>query len=447
MPTCTSSFETDVFKQLSSGDIDIFDFNNKKNKIYLLENETEQSIFFDMIVDNKVANGTTFIRMTIYDKNTMSIVSSLNIDRRIINTSITMKGGSYYICLRALSGEYKVNFSVRWITYKSVKTFISHNSFGFAMVNPKIEYSQIRDKRKGTENCNRPLHYELIDGALPTGLRMTEDGIVIGTLPILDDDEYNADLPTSNSWYNRIGDNMAITPWGRAYRFKVLLTLKDDRTKTAEEWFYISIINNFDKNERIILTYSELPDDKIETFEEKIILDTQRLCPPCDSEKDKIIEQPMSENERKFRELERYIIDGIPQEQMYIHKTTNGRENILYPTIEEFMIDTNDLHPIEFYRQTNHQSLSYSILFQAYLKQKRYDGEINDEMFRIFGEVEYEVQIEHKDGKIKLFIFDEEPPQSIIGDLHEEQRKELPMTFYGILGFTTLSSFERGENI
>lgn len=438
MPSCTSSFETDVFKQLSSNDVDIFDLNTSKNKIYILENETEQSVFFDIISDTKIPNSTIYIRMTIYDKNTMRIVSTLNIDRRIINTSITIKGGSYYICLRALSGDYKVNFSVRWITYKSVKTFICHNSFGFTMTNSKIQYPQIRDKGK----CNRPLHYELIDGALPTGLRMTEDGIVIGTLPILDDDEYNADLPTSNSWYNKIGDNIVVTPWGRAYWFKVLLTLRDDRTKTAEEWFYISIVNNFDKNERIILTYTELPDDKIETFDELIKLDTQRLCPPCETDVNNNLEPQMSEAEKHFREIERYIIDGIPQDQMYIHENKN-RDNVLYPRIEEIMIDIGDKPLIEFYRETRHQNLLFSILFQAYLKQKRYDGEINDEMFRIFGEVNEEVQLEMFDGKIKLFIKDEEPAQSVIGDMHEEARKQLPMTFYGMIGFAMTSNFER----
>ena len=47
------------------------------------------------------------------------------------------------------------------------------------------------------------------------------------------------------------------------------------------------------------------------------------------------------------------------------------------------------------------------------------------------------------DGKIKLFIKDEEPAQSVIGDMHEEARKQLPMTFYGMIGFVMTSNFER----
>ena len=163
----------------------------------------------------------------------------------------------------------------KYIKYDTVATIIANSYYG--MESTGEIYMQ-----RPEYTCNQPLLYAIIDGALPTGLQMASNGYIYGTLPMLDVDDYNKNLPTSNTWYEKIHDNEYVTSWGRYYRFKVHLYLEGFYEKGEERWFWISILNDFNKNLRFVDQYTELEDERIVTFEEQVKLDTIRLCPdPC----------------------------------------------------------------------------------------------------------------------------------------------------------------------
>lgn len=247
--------------------------NNNVNAIYSLESSTDQSIFLNirMITSLTAINAT----LTIYRKDTLQIFGTMAINRTNASSSFNILAGEYYICIRSILLEYNVEVTASYINYTTVFTIHSTAQLGF-------ESDAILSFKRVEVDCNKPLLYKIVEGALPIGLEMLPNGYISGNLPMLDVDEFNKDLPTSNTWYEKIHDNEYVTSWGRYYRFKVHLYLEGFYEKGEERWFWISILNDFNKNLRFVDQYTELEDEKIVTFEEQVKLDTIRLCPdPC----------------------------------------------------------------------------------------------------------------------------------------------------------------------
>jgi len=243
------------------------------NAIYSLSSSMDQSIFLNirMITSFTSINAT----LTIYKKDTLQIFGTMAINRTNVSSSFNIKAGEYYICIRSILLEYTVELTASFINYVTVPTFNPVINTGFEC-NAELTFKRVE------VDCNKPLLYKIIEGSLPYGLIMLENGYINGTLPMLDVDEFNKDLPTSNIWYEKIHDDQYVTSWGRYYRFKVHLYLEGFYEKGVEQWFWISILNDFNKNLRFIDQYDMLQDERIATFEEQVKLDTIRLCPdPC----------------------------------------------------------------------------------------------------------------------------------------------------------------------
>ena len=276
MATCLTSINNigDQLIELSSNVIYASTINQTQNTIYLLSNELDQSVFFNIRVLGTTSNIS--FTLTIYNETTLAQFGSLAVTQNSVSTSFNIKAGRYYVCIRSQVLSYNVELIPTFISYNRTTIFQPKCYMGATSITNEIKMS------KPVGICTRRLLYTIIEGALPRGLTMLDNGYISGYLPILDTDEYNSELPTSNTWYHKVCDDEYITNWGRAYRFKVHLTLFDDRTKEDIRWFYITIVNDYSKNLALIDKYEELDDNRDVTFEEKIKLATLSLCPPCD---------------------------------------------------------------------------------------------------------------------------------------------------------------------
>lgn len=272
MATCVQTINSGTVQAetLSNNSPVVTLVNSNINGLYSLSSSMDQSIFLNVRMLNSY--NTINLSLTIYKKDTMQIFGSMNITRTLVNSSFNILAGEYYICIRSLMLEYQVELTASFINYVTVQTLNPTTTYGF-------QSDSILTFKRIEVDCNKPLYYELIDGALPTGLIMLQNGYINGTLPMLDTDDYNKELPTSNTWYEKIHDNEYITAWGRVYRFKVYLYLEGGYSKGVDRWFYISILNDFNKNLKYVDQYMMLEDEKIVTFEEQIKLNTIKLCP------------------------------------------------------------------------------------------------------------------------------------------------------------------------
>lgn len=247
--------------------------SNSINAIYTLESSMDQSIFLNirLVRGHPTINAT----LTIYRKETLQVFGTMAINRTNASSSFNILAGEYYICIRSVLLQYEIEITALYINYQTIQTLNPTTNYGF-QCESEISFT-LREVY-----CNKPLLYKLIDGALPVGLEMLSNGYITGTLPMLDTDEFNKDLPPSNTWYEKIHDNEYVSAWGRYYRFKVHLYLEGFYDKGVEEWFWISILNDFNKNLRFVDMYDMLEDNNVATFEDKVKLDTIRLCPdPC----------------------------------------------------------------------------------------------------------------------------------------------------------------------
>ena len=272
MATClTTISEAQQLTEISSDITYRLSIDQNNNSLFTLTNDLDQSVFFNIRFIGSYSNFSA--SLTIYNINTLRVFGTLNLNQQSVNTSFSITAGEYYICIRPIIGEYELDFKSTFISYNKVATFNTRSYFGYSS-------DSILETSRAPGLCTRRLFYTIIDGKLPEGLTMQDNGLITGTLPMLDCDEENKDLPSSSSWYHKISDSEYVTSWGRAYRFRVHLTLFDDRTKEDIHWFYISILNDFSKNFALVDKYEVLEDDHIATFEEKIKLNTLNLCPP-----------------------------------------------------------------------------------------------------------------------------------------------------------------------
>lgn len=126
--------------------------------------------------------------------------------------------------------------------------------------------------------CNQPIWFELVEGSLPPGIILQQNGILTGVFPNLDciDDE-NPYSPAVNWFYDAGG---AIAPVGRQWRFKVKCWLEFYPTVVAYQWFCIRIYNDWslDRN-----NFLDQPKTKTVTIAK--VVDPDPLpaqCEPCD---------------------------------------------------------------------------------------------------------------------------------------------------------------------
>lgn len=476
MATCvqTISGGTVQAETLSNNSPVVSLVNSTVNGLYSLSSSMDQSIFLNVRMLDSYT--TINLSLTIYKKDTMQIFGSMNITRTLVNSSFNILAGEYYICIRSLLLEYSVELTASFINYVTIQTIDPTSTYGF-------QSDSVLTFKRVEVNCNKPLFYELIDGALPTGLTMLQNGYINGTLPMLDDDEYNKDLPTSNTWYEKIHDNEYITAWGRIYRFKVFLYLEGGYDKGVERWFYISILNDFNKNLRFVDQYMMLEDEKITTFEEQIKLNTIKLCPDvCEDDStdngnnsnngndyvsvvDGEVYENVSEDNKLYFEIESKYT--LPDEKI-INTSTDGTikkgvletEMILldgkfiqfYNDVPQFPSDVGNNGLTEYYLENIDDEeniviiqLKDSCMFQRFLK----ENDINDDLidmnaYERFDFSDIVIDYHKLDKKQYIRMMNNNGKEIDISDdtdefnkRHDDSIKKLPYTLYTMYGFNS----------
>lgn len=449
MATCLNSINNNPqYIGLSSNITNRATINTTTNALFLLENELDQSVFFNIKLIGSYS--TIAITMTIYNANSLSVFGTLNINQQNVSSSFSISAGRYIICFRPVFGSFVLDITPTFISYNNVASFIARNYIGY--------YSTFDlTVKRPTGICNRRLLYTLVDGELPEGLTLLDNGIVTGFLPILDCDPKNKDLPTSNTWYERISDSEYITPWGRSYRFKVHLTLFDDRTKTDIRWFYISVINDFTKNIALVNNYKILENNKIAAFEDQIKLDNIDLCNIKNNVDETNVEK--TEDELFYESVEKHKFED-EDEILYKHNTNfidaNSQESeyIKY----DLKTSSNTLNIIEYFiNNFNNEdeqfllSLKDSNMFNAYLLENNIDKKyINTDLiqysditmkFVILNDSEYLLL----NNDSKNIATDISSMTDVFDENHDRALKQLPLHSYSHYGWSsTFKLFKPG---
>lgn len=251
----------------------------KANALYLLNNQFAQSVnFIGTIIP--IINGTDVnATITIYDKSTLLPKGSSNVNNMNFNVSFTLPIGSYYICIRTLAVPSNLSVNPQFKSYLNLVTFTPSSYFGYTF---NSDFNIVKNNNH-SGNCTQALKYELIDGSLPIGLTMNQDGYINGKLPMLDCDQYNKNLPSSNLWYQKLEGDSYTTAYGRLYRFKVKLSMISDPTKYDIRWYYISIITDFSKNISKVADIGFEPSENGAFFDNALTIDNiaDGLCSPC----------------------------------------------------------------------------------------------------------------------------------------------------------------------
>ena len=476
MATCLTTIgEAQQLTEISSDITYRLSINQNNNALYTLTNELDQSVFFNIRFIGAYSSFSA--SLTIYNINTLKVFGTLNLNQQSINTSFSIVAGEYYICIRPIIGEYELDFKSTFISYNKVATFNTKSYFGYSS-------DFILETNRAPGLCKRRLVYTIIEGALPIGLDMQDNGLITGFLPMLDSDSENDHLPPSAAWYHKISDSEYVTSWGRAYRFKVHLTLYDDRTKEDTEWFYISILNDFSKNFALVDKYEVLEDDKIATFEEKIKLNTLNLCPPilCGTESNRVVLdlpsellpndqvndqlKDMSPSNRLYMDIKNHQIDGSDDsdepDEPILYEFDTGYENGDDEYVEMFAVEKDsikngqfsnmEMNLFDYYMKYFDSEIELiiqlkdSYMFNRYLKENNFSEEfINDFVLDRFEYTDIELSIIELDNnhyiQLKNIIeipYDETTDaQERIDNIQLELYDNLPWTIYGIIGFSS----------
>lgn len=470
MATCLTTIgEAQQLTEISSDITYRLSIDQNDNSLFTLTNELDQSVFFNIRFIGAYSSFSA--SLTIYNVNTLRVFGTLNLNQQSINTSFSITAGEYYICIRPIIGEYELDFKSTFISYNNIATFNPRSYFGYSS-------DFILETSRAPGLCKRRLVYTIIDGKLPIGLEMQDNGLITGFLPMLDVDSENDHLPPSAAWYHKISDSEYVTSWGRAYRFRVHLTLYDDRTKEDTEWFYISILNDFSKNFALVDKYEVLEDDQIATFEEKIKLNTLNLCPPtlCGTESNKVVLdlpselfpndqvsdplKDMSPSNRLYMDIENYQVDDPDEPVLYEFDT--GYENGDDEYVEMFAVEKDSIKNGQFSNMGMNLfdyymkyfddeidliiQLKDSYMFNQYLKENNFSEEfINDFVLDRFEYTDIELSIIELDNnhyiQLKNIIeipYDETTDaQERIDNIQLELYDQLPWTTYGIIGFSS----------
>lgn len=446
MATCLFSINSGQQQnEMTSESTSRVTINSTTNALFYLSNELSQSVFFNVRLVGVYSSIS--ISLTIYNADTLVVFGTLNITQQNTSTSFNISAGNYIICLRPIFGSYTVDITPTFISYNSTASFNPRSYVGY-----QSTFSLDLSKPVGV--CTRRLLYTMVEGTLPDGLELLDNGLVTGYLPILDCDSYNKNLPTSNYWYHKISDSEYVTPWGRAYRFKVHLTLFDDRTKEDIRWFYISIVNDFTKNIALVDKYEALEDAKIATFEDKIKVDMIDLCKKDAS----VLPTEISDEEKFYNQIEDKKIDDespIINDYNVDYSFSDNQEEEYILLNKEMLSDINRLGIIDYYISNYEndsdiiESLKDSIMFNNFLSENNIDSKYINILF-----VEYEdinVSIKELDGESYLVLINSYNSYNSTVDTSSRQNENyinlynaLPLTTYSLYGWSCSSTLTRG---
>lgn len=214
-------------------------FDRSTCKSYVLTLPAFTVVDFTVQVTPTPANAYSFdMKLYRVNGNTMVEIATASSSDQAAVFSKEFTQGTYLICFQTsslvtLSGSVLALFR----GYQRYAVFDVDLSDGSSMA---FEF----DRTRPPKDCAAVLHYEVVDGALPPGIRMTGLGQLLGVAPNLDCVEDNAELSPSQNWSFMHNDG-TYHPWGRQWRFKVKVMLEGLPDVYAEEWFCVKIHNNW----------------------------------------------------------------------------------------------------------------------------------------------------------------------------------------------------------
>ena len=290
MPVCAVSIPSWETSDVINPTPVPIEFDMSKNGTLQFELYNYQTVYFQFRLEALTPLQVS-IQFSIYNALSLTLVSSLTSTDTLIETNIDLAAGKYVICLRAIRGSYRGTAKADYYGYSRVVNFEPKSYSGdvcnFALTTQPLP-----------KPCDRPMKWELLEGSLPNGLVLNmNSGLIAGTLPWLDclDDDtspYN-NMPSANMFYKTLDTIAGVTiePWGRRWKFKLRISMVDQPENYQDEWFCISIYNDWSRTDQ---KYMDDYNNGIEVGEVIKQIDKPRytigLCPPDPCKIDKDVE-------------------------------------------------------------------------------------------------------------------------------------------------------------
>lgn len=284
MPSCSKSISDRLANNtinslifLENGIINNILFLGLNNVLLRLDLQNNDTLRFNLSLNN---TSTINVLVSIYklnlNTNTFSLIGSITTNDVFTSFTKALLQGEYVICIYAKNtASYTGTIQAIFSNFIPQARLSCNFYYGFNVLSNLT-------KPIITSPCTHPLYYELVDGVLPEGITLLSTGILQGILPNLDCMPSNNDLSPSSNWFNQLQSGISY-PWGRAWRFKIRVSILGQPDIFKEQWLSIRVYNNYDlenKNFKSLLPLQNYYDIVIEQ-ENDIIKLPDTLCETC----------------------------------------------------------------------------------------------------------------------------------------------------------------------
>lgn len=208
--------------------------------------------------------------LRIYRASPLQEVVSFAINEYAQVLSKELAAGTYYVCVETQGlTALQTTILASSTQYQGFASLAAPQSSGEHLA---VTLTQPRRPQA----CQTTLFYEITEGSLPPGLRMTSLGQIRGVLPENDCLEDNAALPPSQTWGQEIEG--VTWPWGRQWRFKVKVWPEGTPDVSKEEWFCVASHNDWSRDRDAFLSqapFTSFSYERVETRNDAIV----QTCP------------------------------------------------------------------------------------------------------------------------------------------------------------------------
>ena len=240
MATCIQTIQGGgPFEELFPNTVSPFSINLLTNKVYSINVAAASQAVFAFAFNPVNPVTTISITVTTFrrDGTTLTDLGSATFSDLIGGYSKDFSAGEYLLCIRS-NQSYTATVIGQFSGFRPQTNF-RLNFYDGNQLTGKM------DDRRPPVACDEPLYYQLLDGELPPGIRMTGLGRLYGNLPNLDCLEDAETLSPAQNWSYFAPDGTA-HPWGRVWRFKVRVSIAEMEESSDTEWFCVRVHNNWD---------------------------------------------------------------------------------------------------------------------------------------------------------------------------------------------------------
>ena len=306
-----------------------FDMTKNQTLHFVLENS--QTVYFKFLLKTLTPSMPINISIQIYNANTLGLVSTLNSTGLNIETNVDLLAGTYILCIRAIRGSYNGTAQADYYGYSRSVTFFPE----VGESGQDVTFDLKTDPKR--KPCDKDMKWEIVKGSLPQGLQLaTYSGMVFGTLPYLDciidddkdEDNLFKDVPSANMFFTTGDEESGMTayPWGRRWKFKLRISIVDQPDHFDEQWFCVSIFNNWSRSQA---KFMENYDNGVDLGEVIKHIDDKPyvfgLCPPdpCKIDKD---------------------VENVIKEEISDWDNVDAEDNIIYLEIHDNYSEPNNIN-------------------------------------------------------------------------------------------------------